>query len=99
MRKIHKAAVAFALAASAAKAQPPARATYYLIVGADTLTIERSDRTATELHFELFDRKSHSRVTITGKLTPGALLELVSQSIFVNPIDTAPALRIAARFV
>src|SRR3954466_16137778 len=99
MRRIRKAAVALALAASAAKAQQADRATFYLIVGADTLTIERTDRTTTELRFELFDRKSHSRVAFTGKLTPAALVESLSQSIFVNPVDTAPALRIGARFI
>ena len=50
------------LAASSAAAQVPERATFYLIVGNDTITIERSTRGAGELRFELFDRKSHSRV-------------------------------------
>jgi dienelactone hydrolase len=79
-------------------AQQPERATFYLIVGSDTLTMERSNRSATELKVELFDRKSHTRVAFTGKLTPTALVESIQQSVFVNPVDTAPALRISARF-
>jgi len=77
-------------------AQQAERATFYLIVGSDTLTIERSERSATDLRFELFDRKSHSRVAFSGKLTPGALIESAGMSVFLNPVDTTPALRISA---
>jgi dienelactone hydrolase len=87
------------LVAGAAAAQQPERATFYLIVGNDTLTIERAERSATELRFELFDRKSHSRVGFAGTLTPTGLVESLTQSIWVNPVDTAPALRISARFL
>jgi len=76
----------------------PERATFYLIVGSDTVTIERSERTPTELRFELFDRKTHSRVGFTGRLTPTGLVESGGLSVFINPVDTAPALRISARF-
>jgi dienelactone hydrolase len=81
------------------QAQQPERATFYLIVGTDTLTIERSERTAADLRLELFDRKSHSRIGFVGKLTPEALVESAAMSIFVNPVDTAPALRAGVRFL
>jgi dienelactone hydrolase len=89
-------ALAFPLALGS---QQPERATFYLLVGNDTVTIERAERTATDLRFELFDRKSHSRVAFTGKLSPAALVESAAMRVFVNPVDTAPALRINARFL
>src|SRR4051812_42695249 len=61
--------------------------------------MERSERTSTELRFELFDRKSHSRVAFAGRLTSGALVESGALSIFINPVDTAPAVRAGLRFV
>jgi len=86
------------LAASSAAAQAPERATFYLIVGNDTITIERSARTASELRFELFDRKSHSRVEASGRLLPDGLVQSLSQDVFISPADTAPAIRVSARF-
>lgn len=99
MPKPHSIAFALALAvALPLRAQQPDRATFYLIVGTDTLTIERSERTAGELRIQLFDRKTHSRVELGARLASNALVESVNQIIFVNPRDTAPALRITVRF-
>ena len=99
MSRIHRAVGALLLAAVTARGQQPQRATFYLIVGSDTLTIERSERNATALQIQLFDRKTHSRVEITGALAPNALVESLTQAVFVNPRDTAPALRVSARFL
>ena len=92
-------ALGAAIAASQAAAQPAQRATFYLIVGNDTLTIERVQRSATDLQIELFDRKTHSRVGLAAKLTPVSLVESAALSIHVNPVDTAPAVRANLRFL
>jgi dienelactone hydrolase len=84
--------------AGSAAAQQPERSTFYLIVGNDTLTMERSERSATDLRIELVDRKTHSRVDISGRLTPAALMESAGITIYVNPADTTPALRATLRF-
>ena len=81
-----RSSLAFSLAlALTAGAQQPDRSTFYLIVGTDTLTVERSTRTPTSLDVEIFDRKTRSRVQLAGKLTPAALVESATLSIFVNP--------------
>jgi uncharacterized protein len=85
--------------ASAAAAQQPERSTFYLIIGSDTLTIERSARTERDLDIELFDRKTRSRIHLTSKLTAAALVESSTLSVFINPVDTAPAVRAGLRFL
>jgi dienelactone hydrolase len=83
----------------AVQAQQPARATFYLIVANDTVTIERMERGPSQLRFELFDRKSRSRVVFAGTLAPDALMPAVTQEIFTSPAsDAAPALTVRARF-
>jgi dienelactone hydrolase len=98
MRKWYPWLLAALFAAASLGAQQPKRATFYLIVGSDTLTIERSARGAGELRFELFDRKSRSRVEAVGRLSGDALVQSLSEKVFVSPADTAPALRVTARF-
>ena len=99
MFRNRRVALVASFVAVAAKAQQPERATFYLIIANDTLTIERTERSASELRFELFDRKSRSRVTFSGTLAADARVESATQSIFVNPLDTTPALRVTARFL
>jgi hypothetical protein len=67
--------------AGAAAAQQPERSTFYLIVGNDTLTVERAERSATSLRVDLFDRKSRSRVEIASRLAPAGLIESSMLSI------------------
>lgn len=98
MHGVRASALALALAGPAAAQQPDA-ATFYLIVGADTLTVERVDRTPARLNFRLFDVKSGARVDFEGRLTSGGLVELASHRVFANDRDSAPALRVEARFL
>ena len=85
--------------AGAAAAQQPDRSTFYLIVGTDTLTIERAERSATSLRVDLFDRKSRSRVEVASQLAPAGLIESATLNIYINPVDTAPAVRAGLRFM
>jgi dienelactone hydrolase len=61
------------------------------------VTIERVERTPSELRFELFDRKSRSRVTFTGRIAANHLVESATQEIFTSASPDA-ALRVQARF-
>lgn len=92
--------IALALALPlAAGAQQPVRATFYLIVAKDTVTVERVERGPSQLRFELFDRKSRSRVVFTGRLGPDGLMPSATQEIFTSPAaDAAAALTVRARF-
>ena len=92
-------ACALLAVAGAAAAQQPERSTFYLIVGNDTLTVERAERSATSLRVDLFDRKSRSRVEIASRLAPAGLIESSMLSIYINPVDTTPAVRAVLRFI
>ena len=87
------------LALALALPQQPARATFYLIVGNDTMTIERVERAPSQLRIELFDKTSRARVTFAGKLSAEHLVESATQEIFTSPVDSSPALRVQTRFL
>jgi dienelactone hydrolase len=91
------AAALFAFAG--AHAQEPERATFYLTVGKDTLYIERSERSATDVRLELFSRVNRSRIVLSGKLGRDGLVESVAQQVFLTASDTAPTVRVNARFL
>ena len=90
--------LALALALAPAGAQQPERATFYLILASDTVTIERVERSHSELRFQLFDRKSRSRVAFNGRLSAAGLVDSATQDIFTSASDSTPALRVHARF-
>lgn len=98
MRKANSLSLALLLAAGAAPAQQVERSTFYLITAAETLTVERAERSGTELRFQLFDRKSRTRIDFAGVLAPSALVSSASMDVFVNPVDPNPALRVQTRF-
>jgi dienelactone hydrolase len=91
-------ALALALVARSAAAQAPERATFYLIVGSDTITVERSERSADRLVFQLFEPRRRAMIEIDAVLGAAGLIERLDERIFASDQDTAPAMRVAVRF-
>jgi len=86
------------VSAHALTAQQPDRSTFYLIAGNDTVTIEHVERTASDLHIQMFALKTRNKVDFTARLLPGGLVESATMTIFATPTDTAPLMRVQARF-
>ncbi|HET9424549.1 MAG TPA: hypothetical protein VFO55_04185, partial [Gemmatimonadaceae bacterium] len=100
MRRIPSLAAALSLlGASHLPAQQPERATFYLVVGADTITVERSERTARRLSFQLFEPRRRAKIEIEAELGPGGLVTVVTQGVFASDRDSTPAIRVVARFL
>jgi dienelactone hydrolase len=95
--KIRTIAVAV-LAARAASGQQPERATFYMLLAGDTIVVERTERSADRLRFQLFAVKQGSRLDLDAALTPTGLISRATQSAFANQSDTTPALRISVSF-
>jgi dienelactone hydrolase len=98
VRKAGKTLLALVLCAPALAAQQPARATFYLIAGNDTVTVERVERTPAELRFRMYALKTRNKVDFDGRLLPGGLVESATMTIFATPMDTVPVMRAQARF-
>lgn len=97
MSRIPSVAVALAVASTALGAQSD-RATFYLIVGTDTVTVERVERTPAELRFQIYDRRGGGRVDFVGRFGPRALIESATHAAFVSGTDTVPLARTEVRF-
>lgn len=87
------------LLAGAAQGQQAERATYYLLVGADTVVVERTMRTPTRLQFQLFDTKRHGKVDFDGAVNATGIVERATVSIFTSDRDSAPAMTVGVRFL
>jgi fermentation-respiration switch protein FrsA (DUF1100 family) len=85
--------------ASAAAAQRPESATFYLVVGAETLTVERMTRTPSRLTFQLFNLKSAGRIDFDGSVTLAGLVDAADVRFFASNRDTAPAMKAGVRFL
>lgn len=91
------AALTFASSAVAA-AQAPEAATFYLIIGNDTIIVERMTRLPNRLHFQLFQVKQLGKMDLTAELLPSAQVSAVDVSFFASARDTVPARHASARF-
>ena len=80
-------------------AQVPEAATFYLIVGNDTLVVERMTRLPNRLHFQLFDTKRLGKVDLTAELLPSALVSSVDVSFFKSERDTVPLQHTLVRLI
>lgn len=92
--KIQLALAALALSAAAASSQTAERASFYLIsrtvVGTtDTVIIERTSRTPTELTGEFLDRGRGGRMTYTATLAPNGLITKLVTRYYRSATDTA----------
>ena len=94
--------VSFALALLAGgtlPAQQAERATFYLLVGPDTITVERTERTPTRLTFQIFEPRRRTKAEVRADLGAAGLVSRVSEDVFGSDRDTVPALRVVARFL
>jgi len=92
--KTQLALATLALSAAAASAQTVERASFYLIsrtvIGTtDTVIIERSSRTPTELTGEFLDRGRGGRMAYTATLAPNGLITKLVTRYFRSATDTA----------
>lgn len=90
---IRNAALAGALTiacCATASAQAAESATFYTLLGSDTLAVERMTRLPNKLEFQLFDQSHPGRVSLTAELLPSALVSGVDVSFFKNERDTVP---------
>lgn len=98
-RIARSAAAALLLSPAFALAQDTERATFYLVVGRDTVIVERSTRTATRLQFELFETKRHRMVNFDGSVNAAGIVEAATVSIFTSDRRATPAVRVGVRFL
>ena len=98
MRSSRSIALGLFLSAAGVRAQQPERATFYVLLGNDTLVVERSERTASELRFQLYDLRGKSRAEFVARTAPGALIESINQQVFRSFTDSAPVMRADIRF-
>lgn len=82
----------------AAAAQQSERATFYLVVGRDTVTVERSERAARQLNFQLLDTRSRTRVDVVARLRRDGLVSDVEQRVFATDRDTTPVMTVDVTF-
>jgi len=92
--KTQLALATLALSAAAASAQTVERASFYLIsrtvIGTtDTVIVERSSRTPTELTGEFIDRGRGGRMAYTATLAPNGLITKLVTRYFRSATDTA----------
>ena len=92
--KTQLALATLALSAAAASAQTVERASFYLIsrtvIGTtDTVIVERSSRTPTELTGEFLDRGRGGRMAYTATLAPNGLITKLVTRYFRSATDTA----------
>lgn len=97
MSSVHKVIAAGALLATALPAQPQ-RANFYFIVGADTITAERVERSADVVAFQLFDLKRAARVDVVAHTAANELFADLDWRAFTGPRATTPAQRVKLTF-
>lgn len=86
------------LVGGALQAQEPVRANFYFILGADTITAERVERTADAVSFQLYDLKRRARVEVTARTTAGGLFADVDWRAFTSASATTPVQRATMTF-
>src|ERR1041385_5712560 len=86
------------LCAGMASAQVPERATFYLVLGNDTLAVERMTRLPNRLQAQLYDTKRLGRVELDAALLLSGLVSSVEASFYKSDRDTAPLQRTTVRF-
>jgi len=94
--KTRIALAALALSAGAAPAQTAERASFYLVSRTpvhtlDTVIVERSSRTPSELSGEFLDRARGGRMAYVATLAPNGLITRLLMHYYRSPTDTAGA--------
>lgn len=92
------AAIILALPLSAS-GQKPEAATFYLLIGNDTLIVERMTRAPGRLQFEMFDTKRHGKVDFDAAIDAAGLVQTATTSFFGSDRDTVPAMKVGVRFL
>lgn len=73
----------------AAQTSSPDAATFYLLLGKDTIVAEHASRTATELQGEMIDRLRGGRVVFVAALAPDASISRLATRAYRPGLDSA----------
>ncbi len=97
MTSISRALLLGALAAPvalAAQQSPSERATFYVLVGGDTIAVEQATRAADSVHGALFDKTRGMRQDYTAFVAPDGGVTRTTMAVYRSATDTAPLVRV-----
>ena len=97
MMRSFAAAALLALAGRAA-AQTPEAATFYFVIGNDTISVERTTRLPNHLESRLYNLRGMSRAEFTADLRTSGLVKTFSTSFFKSDRDTVPIQQTTVEF-
>src|SRR4051812_37519958 len=79
-------------------AQAPEAGTFYLVIGSDTVSIERTTRLPNHLESRMYDLKRMGRAEFVADLATSGLVKTLVASFFKSDRDTEPVQQTSVRF-
>jgi len=94
----HCTAAAFLALAVPAAAQTAENATFYMVIGSDTISVERMTRLPNHLESRFYDLKRLGRFEFTAELRTSGLVETFGVAFFTSDRDTTPIQQATVQF-